>query len=367
MILIVDDSKIDRLIIGNILRKEGFSITYAEDGYQAIEVALQNIPDLILLDVIMPGLDGYETLKSLKKEPSLTDIPVIFLSAADKVEDKVKGLSLGGVDYITKPVEVQELLARIKVHLKIREAIERLQVLQKEQLKTLEVAQKAILVKPEDLPEARFAVYYSPLSGAGGDFYDVVEIGNNIYGFFLGDISGHDLKSAFVTSALKVIIRQNFNMVNTLTELFKNIQNTLCPLMPEEMFLSAVAVRINRNTRHVRYITAGHPPALVLRRDGDVQILKTDGDLLCAFPIISLSEEEIFLKAGDRIILYSDGLLEHKKMKYFNIKQAVDLISDRARRLMNLSLDLFVERLVESIVEEKANQDDDITLLAVEL
>lgn len=367
LILVVDDSKTDRLIIGNVLKKEGFSVIFAEDGLKAIEIALANQPDLILLDVVMPKLDGYKTVKLLKKRTSLADVPVIFLSASDRLEDKVKGLDLGGVDYITKPVQSAELLARIRVHLKIKEYIERLQFLQREQLKNIEIVQRSILVKPEDVPKAGFAVYYNSLTGAGGDFYDVVEIGDNIYGFFLSDVTGHDLKAAFITSALKVIIKQNFNVINTLTDLFSSIQNILCPFMPEGMFLSAAAMKINRNTYNINYITAGHPPILIIDRNRNVKMLKTEADLLCAFSNASLSEHSGVFHKGDRILMYSDGLLEHENSKHLNIKQSIELISMEAVKLWDLPLDLFVNRLVESIIGDKSNQRDDITLLAVEL
>lgn len=366
-ILVVDDSKLDRILIGSILSREGYSVFYAENGIEAFKVASKQMPDLILLDVVMPQMDGYEVIKLMKKDPNLMDIPVIFLSGADKVENKVKGLTLGGLDYITKPVDPAELLARIKVHLKIKEAMERLQALQKEQLKSLETAQQMILVKPDELPNARFQVYYSPLYGAGGDFYEVLEIGSNVYGFFLGDITGHDIKAAFVTSALKAILRQNFTVFNSLTEVFKSIQQVLCPLLPEEMFLSAVSLKVNRNTYQVDYITAGHPPAIVIGQEGNTKILKTESDLICAFQMSSLEEKRITLKKGDRILLYSDGLIEHKNAKKMSISSSIDRLIETAKTIKDLPLKIFVNELVHTLLGKDANQQDDITLLAIQL
>lgn len=367
LILVVDDSKLDRILIGSILSREGYTVIYAENGIEAFKMASKQMPDLILLDVIMPQMDGYEAIKLLKKDPNLVDIPVIFLSGADRVEDKVKGLTLGGLDYITKPVDPAELLARIKVHIKIKEALERLQTLQKEQLKSLETAQQMILVKPEDLPNAKFQVYYSPLHGAGGDFYEVLEIGSNVYGFFLGDITGHDIKAAFVTSALKAILRQNFTVFNSLTEVFKSIQHVLCPLLPEEMFLSAVGLKVNQNTYQVDYITAGHPPAVVIGKDGNIELLKTDSDLICAFHVSALEEKRITLSKGDRILLYSDGLIEHKSTKKVSMNKSIDKLIESARLIKDFPLKPFVNELVNNVLQDNENQQDDITVLVIEL
>ncbi|CAN2048213.1 two-component system, NtrC family, sensor kinase [Candidatus Magnetomoraceae bacterium gMMP-13] len=119
-IVIVDDMPKNIQVIGTILREKGFLISIAGSGSQALKIITQNLPDLILLDVMMPGMDGFETCSHLKKNPKTKDIPVIFLSALSDTIDKVHGLNIGAVDYIGKPVEAEELLARINTHLTIK-------------------------------------------------------------------------------------------------------------------------------------------------------------------------------------------------------------------------------------------------------
>jgi signal transduction histidine kinase len=119
-ILIVDDTPMNIRLLFDILHADGFDISVVKSGEMALEKVPLIMPDLILLDVMMPGIDGFETCRHLKADESVKDIPVIFMTALSDVEDKVKGLKLGAVDYITKPIQVEEVLARVNVHLTLR-------------------------------------------------------------------------------------------------------------------------------------------------------------------------------------------------------------------------------------------------------
>ncbi|MBD2212562.1 response regulator [Nostoc linckia FACHB-104] len=132
-IMIVDDNQTNLKVLCNAISNYGWEILIATDGQSAIEQAEYAQPDLILLDVMMPGLDGFNTCQILKKNPLTHDIPVIFLSALSDKFDKVQGLLIGGVDYITKPFQKEEVLARVHVHLKIRFLTKQLE-LQNQQL-----------------------------------------------------------------------------------------------------------------------------------------------------------------------------------------------------------------------------------------
>ena len=207
-ILVVDDTPTILDLVSSILTAEGFHTLVASDGRTACELSHVEQPDLILMDVLMPGETGFETCARLKSDPATADIPIIFLSSLDDVKSKVTGLKIGGVDYIAKPMHGEEVLARVRVHLRIRETNRALVAQQRARLEQLREAQQAILVRPEDCPEASFAVYYKPLEEAGGDFYDVVRLGTDIFGYFVADISGHGVSAAFLTSAVKALLRQ---------------------------------------------------------------------------------------------------------------------------------------------------------------
>jgi two-component system, NtrC family, sensor kinase len=121
-ILIVDDIPTNIKVLVDYLAEAGFKISVAKSGESALEKAQKAFPDLILLDVMMPGIDGFETCRRLKAEPQTQRIPVVFMTALSDITDKVKGLQLGAVDYITKPIQLEETLARINVHLALRNA-----------------------------------------------------------------------------------------------------------------------------------------------------------------------------------------------------------------------------------------------------
>jgi len=120
LILIVDDTMLNLKLLSHVLENEGYKHVEAENGQEAIDLAEEHKPDLILMDIMMPEMDGYETVKKIKSRDGLEDIPVIFLSALSETDDKIQAFKYGGVDYITKPFQKEETLARIRTHLKIR-------------------------------------------------------------------------------------------------------------------------------------------------------------------------------------------------------------------------------------------------------
>lgn len=118
-ILIVDDTPKNVQLLGTFLNREGYHIIVAQNGIQALKTVEKTIPDLILLDIMMPELDGFETCKRLKAASETKDIPIIFLTAKVETEDILKGFELGAVDYITKPLQLPEVLARVNTHLQV--------------------------------------------------------------------------------------------------------------------------------------------------------------------------------------------------------------------------------------------------------
>jgi PleD family two-component response regulator len=119
-IMIVEDNVVNRRLLAGLLGRQGYATVEAEDGQRAIEMAQADPPALILMDIMMPRLDGYATCQALKEDPRTRDVPVVFISTLDQELDKVRAFSAGGVDYISKPFQVQEVYARVRTHLAIR-------------------------------------------------------------------------------------------------------------------------------------------------------------------------------------------------------------------------------------------------------
>jgi sigma-B regulation protein RsbU (phosphoserine phosphatase) len=362
-ILVVDDNVTNLDLVRSVLDAEGFHTLLAQNGPDAHSISRAAQPDLILLDVLMPGESGFETCARIKSDPATADIPVIFLSSLDDVKSKVAGLKLGGVDYITKPMHGEEVLARVRVHLRIRETNRALVAEQRARLHGLREAQQAILVRPEDLPEAHFAVYYKPLEEAGGDCYDVVSLGAGIFGYFVADISGHGLSAAFLTSAVKALLRQYSGPMFSVEDTMRGVDSVMSQMMGEEQYLTACYARLNPQTRRLCVISAGHPPLIVVSPGGLSQTVELDSDPLGMFGRAILQRADIKVAQGDRFFMYSDGLIESSPGG--GRREGLERLIAACIRNRALPIEDSVKAIVKEVGAQGA--EDDLLLLAAEV
>lgn len=314
-ILIVDDTPVNVIVLEQILQSEGFRTCSAGNGSTGLTLSRAERPDLILLDVMMPGESGFETCAKLKSDPQTADIPIIFVSALDDVKSKVRGLKIGGVDFVSKPVHGEEVLARVRVHLRIGENNRAIAREHQARIEQLRDAQQAILVRPEDCPAASFAVYYRPLEGAGGDFYDVVTVDSEVFGYFVADVSGHGVSAAFLTSAIKALLRQYSGPLYSPEDTMRGVDTVMRQMLGEEQYLTACYAHLNRRTRRLSVVSAGHPPLIVVSASGRAQTLEMDSDPLGIFSALVIQRKELTVSPGDRLFLYTDGFIESSDRK----------------------------------------------------
>jgi len=149
VILVADDEPVNLALIKRRLEWEEYRVETAEDGGQAVEAARRVLPDLIILDVMMPVLDGLQACRLLKEDPATRDIPVIFLSALDDTDTKVSGLALGANDYVSKPFRVEELLARVRVAIRMKRERDRLRQRAEELRRSAEAASERSMSRHE--------------------------------------------------------------------------------------------------------------------------------------------------------------------------------------------------------------------------
>jgi len=365
-VLIVDDEIINVETLAWMLKEAGFEALRATSGPQGRALAASSQPDLIILDIMMPGESGFDTCSKLTADPATADIPIIFISGLDDVENKVRGLKIGAVDYVAKPFAREEVLARVKIHIRLRRGLRALLAEQAAKLAQIRNAQQSILVAPDDLPEARFAVRYVPALEAGGDFYDVFPWTDSVMGYFVADIAGHDLGASFVTSSLKALLRQNTGPLFTPLETLKNINSVLTTILRDGKHLTAALLCINRPRSRITLINGGHPPPILVGATGHARLLATDGDVIGAFAAVQFGVLVEPVSPGDRIFLYTDGLIE----------RFGDAPKRRGRGLTELigaccrTGGLPLERAVTAIAEATIGAwrpDDDVVLMGIEV
>ncbi|MCD6185320.1 MAG: response regulator [Deltaproteobacteria bacterium] len=359
-ILIVDDNPVNLMLLKAMLTKAGYHVFMAKNGSEARTMVAKCVPDLILLDIMMPGEDGFEAMRRLRENPKTVAIPIIFLSALDDSETKMEGFKLGAVDYITKPFQMPEVLARVKLHLKLSIATNSLIAAQAQKLKQIESAQQSMLVSPDEIPEANFAVWYNSLLEAGGDIYDVFRISKDIFGYFVGDVSGHDIAASFVTASVKALLKQNCQAVYEPCESMMMLNKVLKEIS-DGKYMTACYARLNRKKKCVILVNAGHPPALYVPVDNKAALIELEGDIIGMFDDVLFDSKEIQVQSGDRFFLFTDGLIERAEEEQVwtnglqGLLEASDLIRD-------CPISESAERLKDLIMGDIVPEDDVVVL-----
>jgi sigma-B regulation protein RsbU (phosphoserine phosphatase) len=364
LILIVDDEAINLKVLSWALSEAGFRTITARGGPEALALAESRKPDLVILDILMPGDDGFAVCQKLQASPHMRDVPVIFLSGLTDTHDKVRGLEMGAVDYVTKPFSGGEVVARARIHLKLRQARQALIAEQAAKLSSLRQAQLAILADPGEMPGARFAVRYQALNEAGGDIYDVFSPSENTYCYMVADVTGHDLGASFWTPAVKTLLRQNAGPLYGPAETFANMNGVLLQVLSPNQVLTAACLTLNRATGQAFLVRAGHPEPVLARAGGMPYLLAPEGDVLGGFESAHFEVMSMRLKPGDRVYLYTDGLLE-RPGKTFAQGQAALL--DACEKTRPLPLEDALEEILQSILPKETNPADDVVLLGVEV
>jgi sigma-B regulation protein RsbU (phosphoserine phosphatase) len=365
-VLAVDDNLLNLKLIEKSLEKEGYRVIGAINGPKARQLAAKEKPDLILLDVQMPGEDGFEVINHLKDNAATSTIPVIFLSGVIDVESKLKGFKLGAVDYITKPFHPLEVLARVRIHLKLSIATNSLILDQAQKLNQVTEAQTSMMPIPEDFPDANFSIYYKAMQEAGGDFYDILEISNNITGYFLADSSGHDIETSYMTASTKALLAQNCSPIYSPAESMKMINDVLVEILPEGKYLTATYIHINRTTKKMILINAGHPPVVHIPFEGEAYLIESQGDILGMFKDAQFGRQDIEIAEKDKLIVFSDGLVESASGKTTWATGTKSLLPE-FKKMKDIPYQDIPETLIQKLFPKDIIMEDDIAVLCIEI
>lgn len=363
-ILIVDDEPVNVTVLRGILQHAGYEVLCAGNGAEAKALAHAKRPDMILLDVMMPGESGFETCRKLKGEPETAHIPIIFVTSLSDSSNMLTGLDLGAVDYITKPFFAPEVVARVRSHIDFQRRQGDIIHAQAHRLGQVQAAQRALLVRPEHLPGAQFAVHYVPVLEAGGDFYEVVDFGQGRVAYFVADVSGHDLGASFITSSLKALFHQHAAPDKRPAETLAAMNRILCAITPEELYLTAAYLYVDRSRGTFALSAAGHPPVLACLGTGPLRFLDLQSLPLGISNVVDLPGREGRLAAGDRFYLYTDGLADGVSGGLVTTGAFRNLLAGAITRTRENPLVDAVREIVMELVGE-ATLGDDVVLLGV--
>src|SRR6516165_5945254 len=266
LILVVDDTPLNISVITGAL-KDTYRTKVATSGSKALAIAsADEKPDLILLDVMMPEMDGYEVCLRLKADPMTREIPVIFLTVQTEAEDETRGFQVGAVDYVHKPFSTAVMKARVNTHLLLRETREKLAqqllAIQKE-LETARLIQRSIL--PETVPQIDgldIAARYVPMASVAGDFYDFIVVDNKHVGILIADVSGHGMPAALIASMLKIALAAQSAHADDPARVLQGLNQALCGKF-QHHYVTAAYAFVDMAKRKLTYAGAGHPPLLM--------------------------------------------------------------------------------------------------------
>jgi len=388
-ILIVDDSEDIRVLLRRILANAGYDVSEAAGGEEAFSRAGAIKPDLILLDIVMPGMDGFAVCEELGRKGLLTDVPVIFLSARSDTADKVRGLGAGGSDYITKPFDKAEVLARVENQLKIRRLTCELkrsnakltekQAVLDEDLRAAAGIQQSLL--PRSVPDIKslaIAWKFMPSHVIGGDIFNVFRLDEDHVGIYMIDVSGHGVPSALITVSVSQVLQPNSGRVTKARTYEppgyritspKRVMEALDSEYPMERFgkyFTIVYLIINTRTGSLTYSNAAHPSPLIMRGDGTLEPLDKGGTIIGLDGRLPFEEEEKSLRKGDRVVLFTDGAVEYcnNSGEFFGEDRFHSLLSG----LRNEGVEALLDAVVAAIEDfgKGAEFQDDITLVALE-
>jgi serine phosphatase RsbU (regulator of sigma subunit) len=313
-VLVVDDAPANIHVVNEILR-DAYKVRVATNGPKGLELAAGTPnPDLILLDVVMPEMDGYEVCSRLKASPVTRDIPVIFLTGQTETSDETRGFAVGAVDYIHKPFSPAVVAARVHTHLMLRETQEQLQRQLQNIRSELEHAREIQLsILPQSVPPCAgldIAARYIPMTSVAGDFYDFIPIDKNRIGVLIADVSGHGMPAALIASMLKIAFAAQAGVATDPAKVLSGLNQALCGKFHGH-FVTAAYAFIDTANRTLTYAGAGHPPLLLrCAASGKVERVSENGLFLGIFPKADYSAIQVPFRKDDWLLLYTDGIPE---------------------------------------------------------
>lgn len=367
-ILAVDDEQVNRYLLEDLIETH-YELSLVDSGKACLEALDKRLPELILLDISMPNMDGFEVCRLVKANPKTWHIPIIFLTARITVEDERKGLQLGAVDYITKPFSETVLLARIHTHLELNRMHHLLQqsytAIKKDQAYIEYIMDT--MRKDKRFVADNIEALIAPLETSNGDIVLSASTPNGHRHFLIGDFTGHGLSAAIAGPLVSSWFYTQSEKGVELKEIIKTLNTELFYKLPPEIFMAAVWVDWNTKNNQVTLWNCGMPPLLHFRAGGE---LHQYGSQYLPLGITERFMEETAAHSfiglpNDVLFVYSDGVQDVRSDsgEIFGASRMEALLHQVIHAPMELSF--VMETLIAYANGQKIQ--DDITLVQLTL
>ncbi len=313
-VLIVDDVKANVDVLVQALSGE-YKLSVALSGQQAMDAVRRTPPDLVLLDIVMPDIDGYEVCRRLRAAEATRELPIMFLSSLEDVSDKTLGFEVGGNDYLTKPFEVLEVKARVRSLLKAKAYADAVKEAAERDLRIAREIQMGLL--PANLPALINATgldihaILEPARQVGGDLYEVMRLGADRVLVAVGDVSGKGIPAALFMAVTMTLLRTLAREGLGPEEILRRLNDELLEQNPRGMFVTMQCLLFDLAARTVECASAGHHAAIRVMPGGAAQpVFTTSGRVLALMPAERIASETIELRKGESLVLFTDGVSE---------------------------------------------------------
>jgi sigma-B regulation protein RsbU (phosphoserine phosphatase) len=354
-----------------MLSGQGFHVLEAGSGMEGLEVVQQHHVDVIILDLAMPKMDGWEVVRRLKANPKTKPIPVLILTASVTDSTVVRGLDAGADDYCQKGVSTAELVARANALIRTRELQDELVRLEQqrheEQLSFATDIQSRLL--PRDQPEQEgidFYIHYEPCEAIGGDFYDHFPMADGRTCMIMGDAEGHGLSAALLMATVRAYIRASLNDDFTPAQLLSGVNDLVSRDPGYSGFLPMVCFIFDSENQKLTFANAGHERPMLIRRAGELKTLDVTGPIIGIEEGMAFEEEEVALNRDNILLYFTDALtdgINHDGEPFGRERiEAIAASADGA------SLNSIAARLITDWKAHTASEpEDDITLMLARL
>jgi sigma-B regulation protein RsbU (phosphoserine phosphatase) len=360
IVVIEDDPAILRGLADN-LRLQSYDVLTAADGETGYRLVRENQPDLVILDLMLPGLNGYDICRKIRNHGLVT--PILMLTAQNQESDRVQGFDAGADDYVTKPFSIRELLGRVKAILRRSEG--RADLDNQRQLdEARRIQQRLMPAEIPRIPGIDIAGVWIPARIAGGDYYDVLKLDDGSVAVCIADVSGKGMPAAMLMSSLQAAVKTCASKGLRPRDLCERVNQVMCENIAGQGFISFFYVVISATRKQLTYCNAGHNPPMLTTRGGAVRSLECGGGVLGVIADWKYEEQEVRLNSGDHLLLYTDGITECRNAA--DEEFGSEVLAGVVEHFKETSAALLTEAAIHAAREfSNSNFEDDLTLVAV--